>query len=78
MPIANEPPNDNPILAVTKTLLAMGFSVIPLREGSKRPAVAWREYQTRRPSEDELADWFGSGRFTNYGVVTGAVSGCSF
>ena len=75
MPIANERPNDNPILAVTKTLLAMGFSVIPLREGSKRPAVAWREYQTRRPSEDELADWFGNGRFTNYGVVTGAVSG---
>jgi Bifunctional DNA primase/polymerase, N-terminal len=40
----------------------------------KVPAIAWREYQTRLPTEAELRAWFGAEPM-NLAVVTGAVSG---
>ncbi len=65
--------------------LAMGLSVIPVprpRHGvvpgqpgdGKVPALAWRAYQTRLPTEAELGLWFGDEPM-NLAVVTGAVSG---
>jgi len=48
-----------------------GFSVIPLI--GKKPAVEWKEYQQRKPSEDELKDWFVKNDY-NVGIVTGAIS----
>lgn len=65
-------------------LLRRGLSVIPVprpRAGvppgtpgdGKVPAMPWREYQTRLPTEDELVRWF-SGPPMNLAVVTGAVS----
>jgi Bifunctional DNA primase/polymerase, N-terminal len=61
-----------------------GLSVIPVprpRPGvppgepgdGKVPALAWREYQRRVPTEAEIAEWF-SGAPMNLAVVTGAVS----
>jgi len=47
-----------------------GFSVIPIGE-DKRPAVAWKEYQDRRPSLKELVDWPHDG----LAIVTGPISG---
>lgn len=60
-----------------------GLSVIPVprpragvpagRPGDgKVPAIAWREFQTRRPTEDELRGWFAVQQ--NLAVITGAVS----
>jgi hypothetical protein len=40
----------------------------------KVPAIAWREYQTRLPIEQEIRAWFGAGEM-NIAVITGAVSG---
>lgn len=40
----------------------------------KVPAIAWRTYQSRRPTEAELAAWF-NGEPQNVAVVTGTVSG---
>jgi hypothetical protein len=37
------------------------------------PAIPWREYQTRLPTEAELATWFGGGPM-NLAIVTGALS----
>lgn len=52
----------------------LGFSVIPLVYGSKRPALpSWEEYQGRRPTEEELTAWFGGER-RNVGVICGEVS----
>jgi len=48
-----------------------GFSVIPLI--GKRPAIEWKEYQQRKPSEDELKEWFIENDY-NVGIVTGAIS----
>jgi hypothetical protein len=39
----------------------------------KVPAIAWTEFQTRRPTDAELCAWFATEQ--NLAVVTGAVSG---
>lgn len=75
-----------PQLAAALRFLHLGLSVIPVprpRAGvaagspgdGKVPAIAWREYQTRLPTEAELCEreWFG-GEPMNFAVVTGAVS----
>jgi hypothetical protein len=66
-------------------LAALGFSVIPVpppRPGvpsgvkgdGKVPAIPWTEYQTRRPTPDEIDKWFASAPM-NLAIVTGAISG---
>ena len=57
-----------------RALRALGWSVIPIEAHGKRPLVAWLEYQSRLPREDEIDAWFGARREPNLGVVTGAVS----
>ena len=37
---------------------ALGWSVVPQLPGEKKPAVLWKGFQARRPSGDELHDWF--------------------
>ena len=72
-------------LKIALSLWRRGLSVIPVprpragvapgRPGDgKVPVIAWREYQERLPTEDELREWFG-GEPMNPAVVTGAVSG---
>jgi putative DNA primase/helicase len=53
-----------------------GVCVLPPREnGSKAPdAPAWRDYQRRKPTTDELVGWYSNER-TGVGAVTGAISG---
>jgi hypothetical protein len=74
-----------PSLPIARRLLGLGLSVIPVprprpgvpsgRPGDgKVPAIAWREFQTRLPTDAEVADWFGAEPM-NIAVVTGAVSG---
>jgi hypothetical protein len=56
--------------------LARGWSVIPLRPRDKKPALAsWKEYQTRRPTEEEVRSWWQRWPDANIGIATGAVSG---
>jgi hypothetical protein len=54
-----------------------GFSVIPVplpggRHDGKVPALPWKAYQTRRPTDDELRAWFA--REQNIAIVCGCVS----
>ena len=52
---------------------ALDFAVIPLAYGEKTPAIpSWREYQTRKPTDQEISAWFN--KRLNIGIVTGAVS----
>lgn len=67
-------------LTVLDAALSMsdaGLCVLPAAsDGSKRPGVGkWEQYQSARPSVDQLRGWFGSGRRSGLGVVCGAVSG---
>ncbi len=59
-------------------MLARGLSVIPVprpdgRHDGKVPAIAWREYQDRRPTEREVRAWFATPQ--NLAIITGALSG---
>jgi hypothetical protein len=54
----------------------LGVCVIPQVPGEKRPFIRWKGYQTTRPTEAELYDWFAR-QFPHAGVaaVLGPVSG---
>lgn len=56
-------------------LLNRGFSIIPVEARGKRPACAWKEFQTRRATTDEVKRWFGPESNHNVGIVTGEISG---
>lgn len=59
------------------TMQAAGLAVIPVRpDGSKAPAVNWRDYQNQPPDPAQLTSWFGQGSaYDGLGVVCGNVSG---
>jgi len=62
-----------------KRYLQLGLNVIPLQPPSKapksgkKPLFAWKEFQRRLATEQEIERWFFMTR-NNIGVVTGAVS----
>jgi hypothetical protein len=51
-----------------------GYSIIPLNPRSKIPLVEWREFQTKRPTVDQVSNWF-IDHERNIAIITGAVSG---
>jgi hypothetical protein len=55
--------------------LRRGWSVIPIETCGKRPLIAWRGYQLRRATHDEVLAWFRRWPTANIAIVTGAVSG---
>ena len=55
--------------------LARGWSVIPMRETAKRPAVPWKAYQKKAVSKKTLSRWFQRSPDYNVGIVTGELSG---
>lgn len=50
-----------------------GWSVIPLQPKGKRPLLDWTEYSKRRPTQDELQEWF-TDPDVNIGIPCGSVS----
>ena len=61
--------------------VCLGFSVVPPREdGTKAPLGAWKAFQSRLPSGDELDAWYGRDtggppKRSGAGLVCGKVSG---
>jgi hypothetical protein len=43
-------------------------------DGEKRPVGGWKKYQSVRPTEDQIIEWFGNG-YHGIGIITGAISG---
>ena len=62
------------VLNAALELLDQGFSVIPVGR-NKRPLFAWKEFQARQPSEDELLAWWADYPQANLALITGSVSG---
>ncbi|SCW36733.1 phage/plasmid primase, P4 family, C-terminal domain-containing protein [Sphingobium faniae] len=56
-----------------KRLVDLGFSAFPVERRGKKPLGKWKAYQAERPDITTVRQW--SGRDTNIGVATGAVSG---
>lgn len=54
--------------------LEWGLSVIPINPKSKRPCIAWSEYQQRQPTEQEVEQWFRQWPNANLALITGQIS----
>ena len=55
--------------------LKKGFSVIPIGI-DKRPLIpSWKEYQSRKPTSEEIAKWCSTLNPVGIGIVTGTISG---
>jgi len=55
--------------------LERGWSVIPIKPEGKRPAIAWKEFQERQPTEEEVEEWWTKWPDYDIALVTGAISG---
>lgn len=62
------------LLEAALTYRQKGYSVIPLKPGSKLPLIKWQDYADRLPTEDEIREWWKRVPRANIGVVTGKVS----
>jgi hypothetical protein len=60
--------------ATAVAYLRRGWSVVPIRAGTKRPLVRWQAYQTERPTAEEVLEWFHKWPDSGIGIVTGAIS----
>jgi hypothetical protein len=58
-----------------QSYLARGWSVIPLRPGQKRPALAWTVFEDRRATSEEVSAWWRRWPRAGVGIVCGSVSG---
>ena len=65
----------NPTLNEALRYLGYGWSIIPIRADSKRPAVKWAEFQKKPPTEEQVIEWWEAMPLCNIGLVTGSVSG---
>ena len=54
--------------------LALGWSVIPCRR-DKRPCLSWKQFQSRRPTREEIRSWQSEYNPCAWAVITGTVSG---
>ena len=74
---------------IALSYLKKGYSVIPVKSPQmvrtdlsteeiikqcKVPLIAWKEFQNRRPTEQEVAEWFEMWPEANIGIVTGKIS----
>ncbi len=62
------------VIAEALKLHALGWSIIPVGK-DKRPLLAWKEFQERVSTIDEIKLWFSTWPDANIAVVTGPISG---
>lgn len=56
--------------------LNRGWSVIPIKNGSKLPLInSWKEYQERLPTEQEVRKWWEENPTANIALICGKISG---
>lgn len=56
-----------------RCLLRSGFSVVPLKNNSKEPAIKWKDYTQQRMNIELVGDLFS--KSSNIALVTGGISG---
>lgn len=62
------------LLETALKYLSDGFSVIPVRP-DKKPFIKWEDYQKRKPTVDEIKEWWTRWPEANIAIVTGTISG---
>lgn len=65
----------NPIIQQAINCVQAGISVIPVRPGSKQPAIPWKQYQHAPADLNTVIGWFTQHPDWGLGVVCGQVSG---
>jgi hypothetical protein len=53
--------------------LKQGFSIIPCSQ-DKRPLIPWAEFQMRRPTAEEVTEWWNERTDANIAIVCGKLS----
>jgi hypothetical protein len=66
----------NVLLETALEYCDLGFSVIPIWEGQKKPTKIkeWTPYQTKRADKNQITQWWTKWPNANIGLVTGKVS----
>ncbi len=64
----------NKLLEEALRYLDLGFSIIPV-QGKTCLLSSWSEYQTRKPTKDEVEGWFFELNPTGIAIITGEISG---
>lgn len=62
-----------PFLEIALKYLDQGLSVIPIK-ANKKPYIKWEEFQKRRPTPEEVREWWGRWPSAMIGIVTGEIS----
>ncbi len=57
-----------------KLLGSAGMPVFPVGR-DKKPLIAWKPYQNRLPTEEEVKAWWNQHPYANIGMATGHLSG---
>ena len=67
----------NEILTTALRFATQDIVVVPVAgDGSKRPGLSsWKEFQERKPTQEELLAWFNNEQVQGLGVITGPISG---
>jgi putative DNA primase/helicase len=65
----------NEIMEAALCYASWGWSVIPISRTSKKPLIAWKKFQTRLATEEEIRTWWTKWPNANVGIATGTVSG---
>jgi len=55
-----------------------GWSLIPVKPGTKKPACPWKRFQTIRPTEKRLREWFGASTYNALAVSLSRKPGLTF
>lgn len=61
------------VVEVAEKYLKLGYSIIPVGK-NKVPLVDWKEYQSRRPTLEEVKKWLTMFPYANIGIITGKIS----
>lgn len=54
---------------------ALGWSLLPIKAGTKKAAASWKRFQRERPNDADLGEWFSPRGKRGIAIVCGAVSG---
>jgi len=65
----------NPMGDCAAAYARLGWSVIPIESGGKKPLVRWERYSRERASEKQVQKWWQKYPGANIGIATGKVSG---
>ena len=51
-----------------------GFTIIPLKPRKKEPPIKWKRYQKRKPTRQEVNDWWAKWPDANIALLTGKIN----